>query len=819
MSKLSELLNPAPRLALESSVAKNQHLDSSDVSNSHHRSDHNMRPANIYTGAAPRRPSITSPLDALAEAATSSAPLPSPSSTKYVNHHQNASSSSSRPTSSHTPPSRAFELPPVPQQSAAQSSPGLDQYHHSSSIEVRARRLSEATDGESRVLPPIRSRQEENVPPPAVSELQTRKDDNTLSTHGTFALPPPYSSHFEPSRPIPEPLSPVTDQIRQPSPGVSYTAQESNLPDRQADQVRVKTEIAEAPIELPGSGEQETMPTTETTTASYGIMGEAPALNRSVADLRSDASHRLSPTVSTTDGSPQNAPAKSKSAPPKKRAAPKKGTASTVKPAAKKRKVDNDNAASSPALPRMGTPNSSRASKTPAPRGAQQGSVTPAPKGGQRSSVTPAGKGSKQGSITPARSSSVANANDEDGELDEGDSSELFCICRKPDDHTWMIGCDGPCEDWFHGHCINMTEKEGKLIEKYFCPNCVDAGVGETLWKPMCRLETCREPARATGSKPSKYCCDEHGAEFMRRHALKDEPEQSRKPTSPVSGRRRSRKCNYTDNFGNGSILIQDETDDESYLRGGVLRAADLKTLASCAKDITDFRRLGEGVFSQPQTVGQEGDTIMEDASPHTIYTPEESQRVSDIQARSTKLRQRKQMLDDRETFLTIAKARAKAALPEKKSADFLCGFDRQLVWTDEEFDAWRTTPEGQRCLQNPSSSIENIPNPAAPPPPTTTTNGIHPTTQPPPPPTIITNGENGNPPNEAAVGGAGTEDPRGMMCVKKRCKRHEFWQKLQTQEIAFEKDVVRQEMRMLIAEENGIKERATLRALEEEEE
>ncbi|KAL8824631.1 MAG: hypothetical protein Q9191_004929, partial [Dirinaria sp. TL-2023a] len=700
MSKLAELLNPAPRPDPSSSLTRDPHSDSSDASNSHQRSDHNMRPANIYTGLAPRRPSITSPLDALAEAATSSAPLPSPSSTRYVSHHRNPSSSSSRPTSSHTPQSRAFELPPVPQQSAAQSSPSLEQYYHSPSIEVMGRRLSGAGDGESRILPPIRSLQEENVSPPAVAELQTRKEDNTHSTQSTFTLPP-YSSHFEPPRPIPEPLSPVTDQIRQPSPGASYTAQESNLPSKQADQVRVKTEVAEAPIELPGSGEQETMPTTETPTAWYAAIGEAPPLNKSVADLRSDASHRPSPAANMSD-----APAKPKPAPSKKRAAPKKGTANTVKPSAKKRKVDNDNAASSPALPRTGTPNSSRASKTPAPRGAQQGSVTPAPKGGQRSSVTPAGKGGKQGSITPARSSSVANANDEDDEMDEGDSSELFCICRKPDDHTWMIGCDGPCEDWFHGHCINMTEKEGKLIEKYFCPNCVEAGVGETLWKPMCRLETCREPAQSTGPKTSKYCCDEHGAEFMRQRALKHEPEQSKRPTSPVTGRRRSRKDNYTDNFGNGSTLIQDETDDESHLRGGVLRPSDLKALAGSAKDIAEFRRLGEGILSPPETDVPEGDTVMEDASTSAVYTPQEAQRVSDIQARMTRLRERKQLLDDRETFLTMAKARAKAALPEKKSADFLCGFDPHLVWTDEEFDAWRNTPEGQRYLQTPSIDL-----------------------------------------------------------------------------------------------------------------
>jgi COMPASS component SPP1 len=45
---------------------------------------------------------------------------------------------------------------------------------------------------------------------------------------------------------------------------------------------------------------------------------------------------------------------------------------------------------------------------------------------------------------------------------------ELYCVCRKPDSGKWMIGCDG-CEDWFHGECINVAEKDGDLIDKYFC--------------------------------------------------------------------------------------------------------------------------------------------------------------------------------------------------------------------------------------------------------------------------------------------------------------------------------------------------------------
>ena len=80
--------------------------------------------------------------------------------------------------------------------------------------------------------------------------------------------------------------------------------------------------------------------------------------------------------------------------------------------------------------------------------------------------------------MTPVRSSSVVYANNEDGdeEVDEGDSSELFCICRKPDDHTWMIACEGGCDDWFHGRCVNINERDGNLIDKYICTQTYSAG-------------------------------------------------------------------------------------------------------------------------------------------------------------------------------------------------------------------------------------------------------------------------------------------------------------------------------------------------------
>lgn len=130
-------------------------------------------------------------------------------------------------------------------------------------------------------------------------------------------------------------------------------------------------------------------------------------------------------------------------------ASSKKGTA-TKKPAAKKRKLNAQDGDSVDGR-RSNTPVSSRASKTPAPK--KQGSASVA--------GSPAPESKKKGS-----KKTVPNESDEES---VEDANEVFCICRRPDNHTWMIACDGGCEDWFHGKCVNIDPRDADLIDKYIC--------------------------------------------------------------------------------------------------------------------------------------------------------------------------------------------------------------------------------------------------------------------------------------------------------------------------------------------------------------
>lgn len=100
-------------------------------------------------------------------------------------------------------------------------------------------------------------------------------------------------------------------------------------------------------------------------------------------------------------------------------------------------------------------------------------------------------------------------------------SEEVFCVCREPDRGEMMIMCDG-CSDWFHLRCLgyDATRIHEELIHKFFCIFCEWKGLGETLWKRVCRLPGCTNPINTEGGAASKYCGDEHGMEFMRRHVI-----------------------------------------------------------------------------------------------------------------------------------------------------------------------------------------------------------------------------------------------------------------------------------------------------------
>lgn len=297
----------------------------------------------------------------------------------------------------------------------------------------------------------------------------------------------------------------------------------------------------------------------------------------------------------------------------------------------------------------------------------------------------------------------------------------------------------------------------------------------------MCRLTGCRKPARVTGKHPSKYCSDDHGREFMHIHSHKHRSKTN--GSEEGHNKKKRRKDNYTDHDWNGAI--EDEEMEES--RGGVLRGGELKAVVEGVKDLKEFRTVGDQLLPSQHTDAD--DVEMQDAGtdapphPDVTFTTEEETKLAEITGKKDALRTRRAILEDREIFLALVRERAKE-VKELEGVKDLCGYDSRLTWSDDEFSAWRAGAEGQkafdsRVLGGPATTADASDSAAA-----------------------------------ADACADGKEAASGV-CTKKRCERHKQWLKIQQQELAFEKDVLRQDMRALDHDEKELRQGAVVRTVE----
>ena len=333
-----------------------------------------------------------------------------------------------------------------------------------------------------------------------------------------------------------------------------------------------------------------------------------------------------------------------------------------------KSEIDSSTEGASAFRSPSGTPVSSRVSKPPvAPKMKKQPSMSLAssPVPSDRMSLAPAtddeAEDEGQKAYLPA---GEADENENDNEPDN--DNEVFCICRKGDNHTWMIACDGGCEDWFHGKCVNIQERDGDLIDKYICPNCEEKGGGQTTWKRMCRRVECRKPARVLADPPSKYCTDECKKRFWVGMVKRSDPnaivsedglmiigttanQKSQQPKkqkpkkakddeeynattnedetdypersvkhSPSRKKKTSmsptiNKRRQNDNLGKDTISSNDEDDDDDNdpplpTRGGALTVGDIKMLINQAKTVEEIRQLGQKPPTPPYTSDAEAE-------------------------------------------------------------------------------------------------------------------------------------------------------------------------------------------------------------------
>lgn len=446
--------------------------------------------------------------------------------------------------------------------------------------------------------------------------------------------------------------------------------------------------------------------------------------------------------ASPVDSKPPLVPSRKRPAPSSTPAVKKKGTAKAMKPS-KKRKLDPED----PSSARSVTP-TSRPSK-PRKKGSQAG--------------TPA----LESSPAPDHSSQAAPSDD------DGDSSEdhnLYCICKKPDNHKWMIGCDGGCDDWFHGDCVDMKQADEGLVDRFICPLCEENGKGNTTWKPMCRRDGCRRPARLAKDKESKYCSDECGMLFMSEQLQRTAGARGANGTKDKS---KKKKRTIEAELG--------DDEEEPTPLGGVLRAKDLKALVDASPNIQAFKVLGTGVLSPPQTASPTRATFGGVPNGEDLaLTAGETERLTALYNEKSQLKDRLEVLKDREKFVSMAKEQAtRIAEREKIKLKEFCGYDSRLSWSDAEFLLWRSSKHGRAAFKFNTLSPTQEQVHAMP----------------------AVNG------SDSAV-----EEAKETVCLKKRCPKHPQWQKLNLQDARFEELEVVEAIRECEKEERSVRERARRR-------
>lgn len=630
-----------------------------------------------------------------------------------------------RPGSAH---SLALELPPPPPIGAQRkmSSPTLDQYHVASrSPEQRRPSLATPSDA-AFTLPPL-----QNVTSPVDGHMRRPSATSThqLSPTSTRAAQMPTNAGEG------ETTSAHAGQSSSQAP-IPSLVEPSNDAKQSAGDL--------SPAQIKQENLTVTQPTSPIDARRPSFQANDMEPSKAVSSLKRENSARhQSPLRESSVPMPSTEDAESVI--PRKRPLPKKkGTATAPKkaPPPKKRKLEST---------RSDTP-SSRMSRPAFKTGSSKG--TPV-----NSSPAPS---NRSGSVDPSDE-------EEEEEEEEGTpvSDDLYCLCRRPDTGTFMIGCDGPCDDWFHGKCVGIEERDKNLIDKFMCPRCTEAGIGRTTWKRMCRRSGCRLPARVgknkQGNDGSKYCSDECGVAFFRQMTA------AARGHDQAGKHRSSRRKSH-------HVPSDSLASNELGARGGVLAPGEVRALLDSSQSLHDFQKLGEGVLSPPATPdgkGSSGD------SQRGHYTEIETQSLADIATKKDASRVRHQLLKDRQLFINMTKQAASRACAENelKPKDY-CGFDSRLEWSEDQFAIWRASPVGKQAFTRGTLAIEQSEDDE------------------------MADEEDDSEAISAKV----------TICDKKKCARHLDWVKLASDDVRFEMSDNSDRMRGLDREEREIKERAALR-------
>lgn len=351
----------------------------------------------------------------------------------------------------------------------------------------------------------------------------------------------------------------------------------------------------------------------------------------------------------------------------------------------------------------------------------------------------------------------------------------------------------------------------------------------------------------------------------------------------------RNRDSRSIDGDGESVMETNDEDEEHDHesrqlpeelgSRGGILTISDLKAVIMGVSSSAEFRRLGDRLITPPPSTsppakkienkakkeedeevakesvrkkksGKEKDNKEKQANvsqevehldqeelfnqqimgldvhpPGVNYSAAEEAKLQYLREQRDEYRHQRKMISQRNQFLGLVRARAKAVLDRLKAKEpkggwkDICGWDARMAWNEEELDDWRRNTEtGRKAFEESTLEAEPIEN--------LTGNGID---------AIDDEEDDDNNDNDNDDDDDDDDDDNGNgkksknnrnnnssdaefaefsrgVCIKKRCDRHKQWIKIAQQDIQFEEAMLKSDFEACEKEAIAIVEGAVLR-------
>ncbi|KAG6158368.1 hypothetical protein E4U37_005959 [Claviceps purpurea] len=504
------------------------------------------------------------------------------------------------------------------------------------------------------------------------------------SSNGDSSYPQYTDQVFVPAHFVVSPLPPASDRastVIKPSPtplpsaeptGATSTAPSTGT-SKAASKVTSKATSKTTSTGTSKAASKTTSKTTPKTTPKVKSKVKPKVASKAKSKVTSTVASSVAPTAAPAAAPIESAPAAAPTSAPTTAPIPATTPASVATPAA------------TPAV--IPAVTSTVTSGHPSRKRGTASAVKRGPRKSKAGEARKSRKISKVGSVTP-------EADDEAASDDDGSDSGPYCLCRGPDDHRWMICCEG-CEDWFHGECIKLNKDIGEhLIEKFICPNCTTEELA-TIYKKTCALNACRKAARLTQSEASAFCSNEHAQTWWERMV-------SRLPKA------KSRK-------GLDDQLAQEEFMALLNSNLEAIDAAGLWTLAKAPFSDTNAHATNGAKHGESALLGTRrnlphtASMLTTLASPMTsdgplfkILSHEENEFLDHTAQARLQLNEETVLCHKMFTLIELAQQRRRAAIDAGHFAEDICGYDSRLdvVSARDVFSAFVHSPEGEEVFR-----------------------------------------------------------------------------------------------------------------------